>query len=66
MLKDDASEEPEGYFDLQDEAIKAGRLLASRKKVKLVIHAQIAPSETRSIVGTADGDGRASAGPVGA
>jgi hypothetical protein len=47
MLKDEASEEPEGYFDLQDEAIKAGRLLAARKKVKLVIHApDSTPRET--------------------
>lgn len=38
MLKDGSSEEPEGYYDLQDEAVKAGRELANRKNVKLIIH----------------------------
>lgn len=38
MLKDESSSEPEGYFDLQDEAIAAGRELANKKNVKLVIH----------------------------
>lgn len=38
MLKDEASEEPEGYFDVQEEAIAAGRELASKKNVRLVIH----------------------------
>ena len=38
MLKDEASEEPEGYYDTQDEAIKGGRELAKIKGVKLVIH----------------------------
>ena len=38
MLKDEASEEPEGYYDTQEEAIKAGRELASKKNAKLVIH----------------------------
>lgn len=39
MLKDEANEEPEGYYDLQEEAISAGRELARIKGVKLVIHA---------------------------
>ena len=30
--------EPEGYYDLQEEAIEAGRLLASERGVDLVIH----------------------------
>jgi hypothetical protein len=38
MLKDVGSEEPEGYYDLQEEAIQAGRELARKKNVKLVIH----------------------------
>jgi hypothetical protein len=38
MLKDGSSTEPEGYYDTQDEAIKAGRELASKKNVSLVIH----------------------------
>lgn len=39
MLKEAGSEEPEGYFDLQEEAIRSGRELAARNNVKLVIHA---------------------------
>ena len=38
MLRDEASEEPEGYYDTQEEAIKAGRELANIKGAKLVIH----------------------------
>jgi hypothetical protein len=38
MLKDGSSTEPEGYYDNQDEAIKAGRELASKKNAALVIH----------------------------
>ena len=37
MLKDEASEEPEGYYDTQEEAIKAGRELARIKGCNLVI-----------------------------
>lgn len=37
MLKDEASEEPEGYYDTQEEAIKAGRELAKIKGCNLVI-----------------------------
>lgn len=39
-LKDETSTEPEGYYDKQDEAISAGRELARKKNVKLVIHGQ--------------------------
>ena len=39
-LKDESSSEPEGYYDLQDDAVKAGRELARKKNVKLVIHGQ--------------------------
>lgn len=38
MLKDEGSEEPEGYYDTQDEAVSAGRELASKTGVALVIH----------------------------
>jgi hypothetical protein len=38
MLKDGSSTEPEGYYDTQEEAISAGRELASKKGVALVIH----------------------------
>ena len=38
MLRDGKSFEPEGYYDTQDEAIKAGRQLASDRGVDLVIH----------------------------
>jgi ClpP class serine protease len=38
MLKDGVGSEPEAYYDTQDEAVQAGRQLASRKKVSLVIH----------------------------
>ena len=37
-LRGEATEEPEGYYDLQEEAIAAGRELARIKGVKLVIH----------------------------
>jgi hypothetical protein len=39
-LKDESSTEPEGYYDKQEEAIRAGRELASRNGVKLYIHGQ--------------------------
>jgi len=35
-----SSSEPEGYYDTQDEAISAGRELANKSGVKLVIHGQ--------------------------
>jgi hypothetical protein len=38
MLKDESSTEPDGYYDKQDEAIAAGRELARKTNVKLVIH----------------------------
>lgn len=38
ILKDGANADPEGYFDLQEEAIKSGRELAARRSVNLVIH----------------------------
>jgi hypothetical protein len=38
ILKDGANADPEGYFDLQEEAIDAGRELAARRSVNLVIH----------------------------
>jgi hypothetical protein len=38
MLKDGSSSEPEAYYDTQDEAVAAGRMLASQRKVSLVIH----------------------------
>ena len=37
-LKDGVSSEPEAYFDDHDEAIKAGRELAQRRNLSLVIH----------------------------
>lgn len=37
-LKDGATSEPEGYYDTQDEAIAAGRELANKRDVDLVIH----------------------------
>lgn len=40
MLKDGSSSEPEGYFDRQEEAIEAGRELARKKNVKLVIRGE--------------------------
>jgi hypothetical protein len=39
-LKDEGSSEPEGYYDKQEEAISAGRDLANRRGVKLIVHAQ--------------------------
>jgi hypothetical protein len=39
-LTDESSTEPEGYYDRQDEAIKAGRDLASRRKVNLFVHGE--------------------------
>lgn len=36
-LKDETSPEPEGYYDTQEEAIAAGRELAGKKNVDLVI-----------------------------
>ncbi|MDP9068731.1 MAG: DUF2188 domain-containing protein [Actinomycetota bacterium] len=47
-LKDESSYEPEGYFDTQEEAIAAGRHLASVKNVNLIIHSPdgtLRPSE---------------------
>lgn len=38
ILKDGSNADPEGYFDLQEEAISAGRELASKRSVNLVIH----------------------------
>lgn len=38
MLRGEGEEEPEGYYDTQDEAIKAGRELASKKNCDLIIH----------------------------
>jgi hypothetical protein len=37
-LKDEALSEPEGYYDKQDQAIDAGRELARKSGVKLLIH----------------------------
>lgn len=37
-LKSGSSAEPEGYYDLQDDAIAAGRVLAGSRDVNLVIH----------------------------
>ena len=39
-LKDEAVSEPEGYYDTQEEAIAAGRELAGRNGVKLLVHGQ--------------------------
>lgn len=39
-LTDEASTEPEGYYDRQEEAIAAGRELARKKNVKLIIHGE--------------------------
>lgn len=39
-LTDEASTEPEGYYDRQDEAVAAGRELARKKNVKLIIHGE--------------------------
>jgi hypothetical protein len=36
-LKDGTSSEPEGYYDTQEEAIKAGTLLATKRGVDLVV-----------------------------
>jgi hypothetical protein len=38
MLMSESSSEPEGYYDKQDEAIAAGRLLVQQRQVALVIH----------------------------
>ena len=38
MLRDGESSEPKGYYDTQDEAIKAGRQLAADRSVDLIIH----------------------------
>jgi hypothetical protein len=40
MLTEEASTEPEGYYDRQDEAISAGRELASNLGVNLLIHGE--------------------------
>ena len=40
VLKDGASSEPDGYYDTQAEAIEAGRELAKKKNVKLVIRGE--------------------------
>ena len=39
-LKDESATEPEGYYDKQEEAIAAGRELAGRNGVKLLVHGQ--------------------------
>jgi len=39
-LKDEGSTEPEGFYDKQDDAIAAGRELARKKNVKLIIHGE--------------------------
>lgn len=39
-LKDEVGSEPEGYYDKQEEAISAGRELASKNGVKLYIHGE--------------------------
>ncbi len=38
MLKDGSASEPKGYYDVQDEAVAAGRHLAAKRNVDLVIH----------------------------
>jgi Uncharacterized protein conserved in bacteria (DUF2188) len=38
MLRGEDAEEPEGYYDTQEEAISAGRELSSKKNCNLVIH----------------------------
>jgi hypothetical protein len=40
MLKDESAAEPEGYYNYQEEAIEAGRELASKKRVNLVIRGE--------------------------
>jgi hypothetical protein len=40
MLKDESSSEPEGYYDTQEEAVAAGRILARDLGVQLSIHGQ--------------------------
>ncbi len=49
-LTDESSTEPDGYYDKQEEAIAAGRELARKKQVKLVIHGEdgLARDEVRS------------------
>ena len=37
-LKDESNSEPEGYYDLQEDAIRAARELASKKNANVVIH----------------------------
>ena len=37
-LKNGAASEPEGYYDHQAEAVEAGRLLAKKRNVDLVVH----------------------------
>ena len=39
-LKDEGSSEPDGYYDTQEEAIRAGRELAAKKGVKLYVHGE--------------------------
>ncbi|HEX2295770.1 MAG TPA: DUF2188 domain-containing protein [Actinomycetota bacterium] len=39
-LKDESATEPEGYYDKQEEAIAAGRELARKNGVKLLVHGQ--------------------------
>jgi hypothetical protein len=48
-LKDEATSEPEGYYDKQEEAIGAGRELAAKNGVKLYVHGQdgVVRDETR-------------------
>ncbi len=40
MLREEGSSEPEGYYDTQQEAIAAGRQLASKNAVSLIIHGE--------------------------
>ena len=39
-LKDEGGPEPDGYYDTQGEAIRAGRELAAKKGVKLFVHGE--------------------------
>jgi hypothetical protein len=39
-LKDGTSAEPEGYYDSQEEAIEAGRQLATKRRVDLIVKAE--------------------------
>ena len=39
-LKDENASEPDGYYDTQEEAIRAGRELAAKRGVKLFVHGE--------------------------